>query len=76
MTKHLSFTQQPFHNESQEEETIESQALRKPKLWEIAAKVVDRALFVVLLIAYVVMICVLIPEGYLTNAKELKIIKY
>lgn len=63
------------------EETVESHALGtsdKPKLWEIVAKVIDRMLFVVLLVVYVAMIIELIPEGYLTDAKDadLKIIKY
>lgn len=47
-------------------------------MWEIFTKVIDRVLFVVLLIVYGAMLFELIPEGYLTNAKDLdlKIIKY
>jgi len=84
LTKHL-IDKQSFHSEVSADDgvnLVESQPQEQPKTktagpWQTFANIIDRILFAILLIVYVIMVFGLIPEGYLNERKKtIEIIGY
>lgn len=61
---------------------VESQTQEQPKTkeagpWQTFANIIDRILFAILIVLYVIMVVGLIPEGYLNERKKsIEIIGY
>lgn len=87
-TKFICFLfnlQQPLNNETGTEDDInlvESQEADKPAkkitLWRTFGKIIDRLIFVVYTIMYIIMVLSLLPEGYFEekNLPEVEITGY
>lgn len=71
------YLQQPLHSEHSAEDgvdLVDGQAtlpkIKEAGPWQTFAKIIDRVLFAILFIVYIIMIVGLIPEGYIGGAKK------